>query len=284
MFHLTEIPKIAHFYWGNDTISFLRYLTVYSFKKFNPDWAIKVYYPKIKYQGEKTWYTREHSQKFTGTNYIDRLFRMNIEKIEIDFNNYGMENNMPETFKADFLRWYLLSNSGGLWSDFDIIYFRPMDRFYLNTPANRHLDTLICLHSNGFETYHSIGFLLSSVNNQYYQFVNSKSFGMLKKGDYQSIGSGILNYYFPDMALIQKRFPALNIGNISADVVYPISYTMVPHIFHTPYMNYLTECSIGLHWFAGHPEAGKFENLIDENTHVGYNNIISQLIRQVIWT
>jgi hypothetical protein len=282
--YLTKIPKIAHFYWGNDTISFFRYLTVYSFKKFNPDWVIKLYYPKIKYQGEKTWHTQEHSQKFTGTNYIDRLFSMGIEKIEIDFNNYGMDNYMPETFKADFLRWYLLSTSGGLWSDFDIIYFRPMDNFYLNSPANKHLDTLICLNSDSSGTYHSIGFLLGSVNNPYYRFVNSQTYGMLKKGDYQSIGSGILNHYFSNMLLIQQRFPALNVGNISADVVYPINFTMVPYIFHTPYMQYLTERSIGLHWFAGHPEAGKFENLIDENTHVGYNNIISQIIRQVIWT
>ena len=284
MWYLDKIPKIAHFYWGNDTISYTRYLTVVSFKKYNPDWCIRLYYPKIKYQGKKTWDTHEHSQKFSGTNYLARLFSMDIEKIEINFNNYGMDNYMPETFKADFLRWYLLSTCGGLWSDFDILYFRPIDNFYLNIPANKHLDTLICLHSNGTEVYHSIGFLLGSINNPYYRFVNSQTYGMLDKGNYQSIGSSILNHYFPKLLLVQQRFPALSFENINANVVYPINYTMVPYIFHTPYMHYLTEQSIGLHWFAGHPEASKFENIIDENTHPGYDNIISQLIRQVIWT
>ncbi|MGE5581481.1 MAG: hypothetical protein ACM3X9_02995 [Bacillota bacterium] len=284
MWHLARIPKVAHFYWGNDTISFLRYLSVYSFKKYNPDWHIRLYYPKIRYRGEKTWSSQEQTGKFSGPNYLERLFAMSIEKVEVDFSHHGMDNYMPETFKADFLRWYLLANVGGLWSDIDIIYFRPLDDFYLNNQTDRDLDTLICFHSDDTGVYHSIGFLLSSPNNPYYRFINSQSYGMLDKGNYQSIGSGILNHYFPEITLIQQRFPGLNLGNIGAEVVYPLNYTMVPYIFHTPYTFYLTEKSIGLHWFAGHPEAVIFENLIDENTHVGYNNIISQLVRQVIWS
>lgn len=283
MWRLESIPKIAHFYWGNDQLSFLRYLSVYSFAKFNPDWIINLYYPKIRYQGEKTWYTKEHSRKYTGVNYIDRLFEMDIAKIEVDFNSYGVDNEMPETFKADLLRWRLLATVGGLWSDCDIIYFRPMERIYLNDVDHSRLDTTVCLHGEGAAVdYHSIGFLLSSPNNPFFRFIADQCPETLNKGVYQSIGSAILNRHFPNLDMIKANFSGLNLANIASDVVYPINYARVPDIFHTASPDCLTERSIGLHWFGGHSEAGMFENLIDEETQIGYDNLIARIIRLVI--
>lgn len=281
MWYLDRIPKLAHFYWGNDTLSYLRYMAVFSFKKLNPDWKIKLYVPKYRYTGGKTWGTSEHSSPFCGLDYTGKLMALGLEKVEIDFSNFGIDNMIPETFKADFLRWYLLSTSGGLWSDFDIIYFQSLEAFYLNHPLYRALDTSICLQAESGGSYHSIGFLLSSVGNPYYRFISGQTYGMLDLGDYQSIGSRIPNLYFPSAIQIRDRFPGINLENISPDVVYPINYTMVPYIFHTPYMHYLTEQTIGLHWFAGHPESCKFENLLNDDSLVGYNNIISQVIRRV---
>lgn len=282
MWYLTNIPKIAHFYWGNDTISYLRYLTVYSFKKFNPDWEVRLYQPVIKYQGGKTWGSPEHSAKYNGLNYLANLLNLDVKKVEVDFTNYGMSNQMPESFKADFLRWYLLATVGGLWSDMDIIYYRPISELYLNHPSNQPLNTLVCMQENTFDNYHAIGFLLGSAANPYYKFINSKTYSMLNLGDYQSIGSKIPNYYFGTLPRIRERFPYLAVGNLSLDVVYPINYTMVPYIFNTPYIHYLKEITMGLHWFAGHPEALIFENLINHDSHLGYNNVVAQVVRMVI--
>ena len=66
MWQLQKIPKLAHFYWGNDTLSFLRYLSIYTFSKFNPDWRIQFYYPAQKYHGARTWGTPEHTGRFHG--------------------------------------------------------------------------------------------------------------------------------------------------------------------------------------------------------------------------
>jgi hypothetical protein len=280
MWHLSKIPKIAHFYWGNDTLSYLRFLTIYSFKKFNPDWEIRLYYPKVKYRGEKTWSTGEHSGKFTGLNYLDTLWSMKIPKIEVDFANYGLNNNMPESFKADFLRWRLLATMGGLWSDFDIIYFRPLDKLYLNTVRQQFLDTIVCLNEDINNNYHSIGFLLGSQNNRYYQFISSQTHSMLNPDAYQSIGSQIPNSHFSGMATLRTRFPELNVANLAMNVVYPLDYTMTPYLYHTGYLHYLAATSIGVHWFAGHPESGVFENLLNEHTIINYDNIISLVIRQ----
>ena len=71
---------------------------------------------------------------------MERLLAMEIEKIEVDLNELGVDNRMPESFKADFLRWRLLATAGGLWSDFDIIYFKPMESLYLNL-ENTHFSS-----------------------------------------------------------------------------------------------------------------------------------------------
>jgi hypothetical protein len=43
MWHLKEIEKTLHTYWGGDSMSYLRYLTLASFRKLNPDWKIFLY-------------------------------------------------------------------------------------------------------------------------------------------------------------------------------------------------------------------------------------------------
>ena len=52
--------------------------------------------------------------------------------IQVDFQIYNFNNDMPEVHKSDFLRLELLSTIGGLWSDMDIIYFKPMNSLYFN--------------------------------------------------------------------------------------------------------------------------------------------------------
>jgi len=57
---------------------------------------------------------------------------------------------------------------------------------------------------------------------------------------------------------------------------------MIYSIFYSNNLNYLTPNTLGLHWYAGHIEAGRFENLINEKNYSQFNNILSYLIAQVV--
>ncbi|MGD8401516.1 MAG: glycosyltransferase [Bacillota bacterium] len=280
MWHLVKIPKQAHFYWSDDRISFLRYMTLASFRKFNPGWRMCLYFPKYRYQGGRTWQTPEQEHVFSGPNYLDRLSRLNIERIEIDFENYGMSNQIPETFKADFWRWYLLGTVGGVWSDMDIIYFRPLEALYINNLKHGQTDMVICLHDA--EHFHSIGFLMSAARNEFFKFVNQEAQHCLDLTNYQSIGSAVLNRHFPNMAEVKMRFPGLKEVNISLETVYPLNGVYIPYIFHTGYLQYLTDKTIGLHWYAGHPAAGEFENILNEHNFFTYSSILTNVIGRAI--
>ncbi|MGD9154543.1 MAG: glycosyltransferase [Bacillota bacterium] len=282
MWHLHKIPKLVHFYWGNDSLSFLRYLSVRTFQKFNPDWRIRFYYPKEKYRGERTWSTPEHPVKYQGPNYLEQLFALNIEPVELDFADLEVDSQIPETFKSDFLRWYLLTHMGGLWSDLDILYFRSIDELYLNAPASHTVDAVICLDENGWYNYHTIGFLLAAPGSRYYQFTLKESYACIDLSDYQSIGSSLLRLSFPTLAAIRSRFPELRVENLSLDVVYPLNDTQTPLIYHTGDLRYLTSRTIGLHWYAGHEASAPFENCLSETSYMNYQNIIAKLIRMVL--
>lgn len=283
MWHLKKIPNTAHFYWGNDTISFLRYLTVASFTKFNPGWKIKLYYPKAKYQGEKTWYADVRYCNFRGNNYRDKLFGMkNIEKKEVDFGQLGFNHDIPENYKADFLRWKVLSIEGGLFSDMDIIYFRPIESLYFNKKINENINTVVCINEDNDPPFHSVGFLMSSPNNNFYKFLHQKSYAEPNLLEYQSMGPDLPNTFFRTPISIKNQFPDINLHNIKMEAVYPLRDGQLASIYQSNDLSRITYETIGLHWYAGHPNSTRWENIITENNYKKIDNVLCKTIGRVI--
>jgi len=106
---LSNIPKVMHFYWGKSNMSYLQYMTIISFNKFNSDWEIIIHEPKKRFD-EITWNTDEQKIKYEGKDYYEQLKQLSFVKFkEVDFNEIGFKEDVPDIFKSDYLRWYLLS-------------------------------------------------------------------------------------------------------------------------------------------------------------------------------
>ena len=79
-----KIPKTCFFYWGNTKLSFLNYLSLVSFKEFNPDWKLVLAKPTDNLVVEPP--TVHHSQGYVGEkDYIDQAADVIDEVIEMDF-------------------------------------------------------------------------------------------------------------------------------------------------------------------------------------------------------
>ena len=159
------IPKTLYLYWGG-SLSWLRFLTVYSFKKYNPDWEIKVYYP-VNYSDSITWNTNEQSDAYDGENWFHKLSEY-AELIPFDCEIIGMSNDLPEVHKSGLFRAWILSTHGGMYCDFDILFFKP-----LKIP--KHINVIQCYNPEG--KYFSDGFMGCDKGNE--KFV--KLFGEEKK-------------------------------------------------------------------------------------------------------
>jgi len=272
---LNKIPKIAHFYWGEEILPYARYLTIHTFAKQNPDWKINYYYPKSRYP-KQSWESFELKYDITKlTDYTTNLKSLNVELIEVDFSLYLLPNDISEVFKSDLLRWKLLSTVGGLWSDMDIIYFRPMNELLDNTQQNKYIDTAITINE---EYGHSIGFLMSSPNNTYFKHILLKTAEYYNPKQYQSLGTGILIPEVKDMKTIKSKFPELNVLNIDTNAVYAYNAMNIKLIYNSKSLEKFTKNSVGIHWYAGHPLAGDFVTKLTSENYDNFNNVIGCVI------
>ncbi len=264
-----NIPKIIHLYWGGGILYYLRYLTVKSFMRLNPDWEVRLYYPKYP-TTHISWWTEEQKHDIKCKDFINELMSLPITKIQVDFEDYGFNNNISEVHKSDFIRLVNLSTAGGLWSDMDIIYFRPMNSLYFNTIENKNIETFYCDHNYG----HSIGFLLSSQGNRFFNRLVGIAMKEFNPQLYQTMGAVIFKKYFSSAESINILTPAFN---MLMDVIYAHDASFIPEILYRNNPKF-TENSIGLHWYAGSSLWHKFI----EETNGGLINLPNTIIGNLI--
>ena len=230
---LKNIPKILFLYWGkNKPLSFLRYMTVLSFSKLNPDWKIIICYPdKICY--DEPWRSFEQkNNKYCGIDYFQYLdYIPNVQ-----FKKTRCNTNIPEVFKSDVIRSKLLSDNGGVWSDFDILFTKPITYLHLNIEANRDIDSVICKYKYAFA-----GFLMC------------KSGSILYKNLYETVSELKIMYYTSilDKGYLKVFNDVLEneiVANLDMSSVYPISWKETEELLNNIPQE---EHTIGIHWYAG---------------------------------
>jgi len=269
---MDKIPKIAHFYWGNKLLPFLRYMTLFSFRKLNPEWRMILYIPE-KLNLSTPWPSCEGKQEYSGKNYMECLQELNIEIYQISMESFGIEE-CPEVHKSDLLRLYVLSNTGGLWSDMDILFFKPMENL-----GQLNRSEYFCFHpffpdrTRRKFKFHSIGFLLSKGKGRFFPKLFSIAKKTINTQKYQSIGSPLYKQ------VVRMNDP--HVGNIPMKTVYPCHRP--ERIFTTSSQDFLKmidEETIGVHWYGGHPISGEHELLLQNLQEYSHNNIISYILNQ----
>lgn len=243
MWHL-KVPKIIHFYWGGSILPYVRFKTVESFIRLNPDWKVMFWYPTVS-SSHITWETKELDYKVSCKDYLPVLMDLPIIKNTIDFDQIGFYNEVPENFKSDFIRTYLLSSYGGVWSDMDIIYIKAIDKLEVNIKENKDKDSFVCISDYG----HSVGFLMSSEGSQFFHMMKCNIASEFKSNDYQCIGPKIYNKYCP--------FLLPSMVNIKMNAIYPHNATYVYEFFDGSKPHF-ADVTIGVHWYAGHPKWGQW--------------------------
>jgi len=267
MWFLKHIPKIVHFYWGGKKLPYLRYLTIKTFGQLNPEWTIKYYYPTHPTENE-SWESGEQKYNDNWDDYVNAIMSAHrIIKVPVDFSDMGIDNDLSEVHKSDFLRWTLLSSSGGLWSDMDILYYKPLKDITINNKRNEDKKSVVCISDYG----HSIGFLMSRSNNNDFRKLGQMATSHYLRHSYQCMGSLLFNKVFPDVASMD------NATNIPMHTVYPLNANQVKQVFGWGNMH-RQNGNIGIHWYAGSKEAGDFLN----KTNGGKENLPDCLLSQLI--
>jgi hypothetical protein len=269
MYWHLKVPKILHLYWGGGTMNYLRFMTIKTFMKYNPDWEIRLMLPTHP-TTNITW--NDPEQKYTAPckDYLNEALELPITKSYVDLTEFGFNEQTSEVHKSDFIRLLQLSTCGGVWADMDIIFFKPMSSLYLNLPRNRNIETFYCNHNYG----HSVGFLMASENNKFFKKVMEFAKSDYSPDRYQSMGATTYNKHFFTPELIELLGPSMN---MSMDVVYAHDATYFPELLTNKPPRFTNE-SIGVHWYGASP---LWKNFLVQ-TDGGLNNLPDTIIGNVI--
>lgn len=279
--HLADVPRKAHFYWGSENTSFLRYLSVASFQLFNPDWEIILYVPTHTYRGGPGWTTPEvyEGSAYHGRDYAQLLFALpGLRVREVDFSDYPEIEKAPETYKSDFFRWHILDQEGGLYGDTDIIYSHSIREAPFNVAANRAAQVGLCQHDEG----HIIGFYLSAPGNPFFRRIRKEARAAFSSSNYQAIGSKLLNRLYPSVKAVAASHPGMPFLNLPMELVYPLDHRKIERIHQNLDPATLPVGTIGLHWYGGAPISQRYNNLIDHEACGHFHTLLDKLAARVV--
>ena len=266
------IPKILTLYWGGN-LSYLRYLTVLSFKKNNPDWHINIFYPSSP-TSNITWNTGEQAGSYSGVNYFSYLKEF-ADLIPFSMESIGFSDQIPEVHKSGVLRVWALSEYGGVYSDMDILYIKPL-RF---TPGIN-----LIISYDEVNSSFSDGFIGCSIQGKSFfkdfldSFYNFKLTNINKDLGYQSMGLNLWNN------MVQKSNYPADVWNIPMSLIYYYNSFHVEELLvenSNALHELFPEDSIGCHWYGGHPATRYWENIITPENYK-FNNIISKLVQNIL--
>jgi hypothetical protein len=245
---LAKVPRVLHLYWGkNRPLSYARFLTAVSFVELNPDWDVRVHYPEEPVAAEP-WGTPEQKgpARYDGWDYFGNLAE--LRQVELVPSRIGA--GLPEVPRSDLLRWHLLAEQGGVWSDFDVLWTRPLSEVPIE--RGERAEALVCLHG-----WASVGFLASSgegFGREFHRRVFEEAVRGVDAREYQSAGRFAVERVLerligsPDGALV----------NLPYAVVYPVPPHQTARYYEKAPLVLGPE-TIGLHWFGGHPASVRAE-------------------------
>jgi hypothetical protein len=274
MWYLKNIPQVAHFYWGGGPLSYLRFLSVSSFKKQNPGWQVIVHMPAVSSSAPTTW-ANSIKQDF-----CDQLDRLDVIVVSHDFDSYGFTNQAHEVHKSDFLRWRLLNKQGGLWSDIDIFYTNPINNLKENTVENSEVNVALCPLKPPHK--HTVGFMLASKDNAFYQYISQLAATNYNKDVYQCMGSDLINGGFPTLESFGQQFPSNKFVFLDKKCVYTITSKTIELFYQSTNKKHNSSEIIGYHWFGGHPRSQEFENDLNPETVNKHKHFLARVIQENI--
>ena len=253
-------------------MSWLRYMTLYSFVKYNPDWEVVLYTSDSGDAQSYSWSTinQQDFVEYKGDNYIHK-----INDLGITLKEYNVKDNkgvdICPSQKSNFFKWNLLATTGGFYADMDILFLRSINDIYEKT---NEFDVGIC-----FTSYYSIGFMFSNGNNKFFSDVYNECFNKFEKRNYQGAGVHSLKRW-PKLIDVEKEYG--KIYNIPFNLLYQYNSHFISKIHEINSVYKLSLDNIGLHWYAGHPLSQNANNSLNENNYYKVNSLLSRTLKGIL--
>ncbi len=146
------IPKLAFTFWEGEQFTYLHYLTVVTFKKFNPDIEFIIYISDMEKNELIKWSSGEHNLIYTNTYNINNL--SNIDGVRVEKINVNKELNytgiLSPVWKSDIIRILKLYEHGGIYIDFDTLFVSKVPDYIFSSDFEMAFNTYYNVINNAF--------------------------------------------------------------------------------------------------------------------------------------
>jgi hypothetical protein len=256
---MDKIPKICHLYFGGSgPMAQLMVFTILSFHKYNPDWKINVYRTK---QVNEELGKNKFVSIYDGKDYfymIEELPYVNI--IKIDISDYRIKRDAHSIQGSDIFRMNILYREGGLYSDFDVIWLKPMSEFVnIDCIGNpRDFDTTVCYY-NLTDGHHSVSNIISRPRSLFLLSVMESQGRVRKPYGHMGFSTKLLNRKYPVLATITKTYP--KILALRYETFYPYSIFELEQLYYKDNLELINNKNVMcVHWFNGHEYSQDYIN------------------------
>ena len=267
-------------YWdGVHSMSWLQTITVQSFHKLNPDWEIFVYVPNQAYTGKDNYIT-----SYTGNDYFDVIKRLSFVTVKnIDVEDYGISLALHDILRSDILRYRVLHDVGGMWSDFDVIWIRPMSLLcgtkYIGAVDINEMGAHATLRYNDYG-HHNIGILLSVPGHDIYKLLLDECDRMQNKKrtklNHQEFGILLWGRLFPELHSVVDKYQ--DVVGLQYQAFAPYAIDDLDRLYKRTDLSVLNKNVIGMHWFNGHPLSKEYINQNDFERPCSMTEIIKTYV------
>lgn len=277
-----EIPKVMNFFWVGNTMSWMRYMTLFSFRTFHPDWDIVLHQMDSEHAGGKTWQSIEVQDVAATDTYSEKIKELDIEiRSWIPLEGQAL---LAPAHHCDLFQWSLLAEEGGFYADMDILWVArlPYEKI-------KHANAVFC-HTH---EYMAIGFVGAAPKEPLFRDILQSATDNHSADTYQSSGAEAiyrLAGMWPNWGTIvrvgpnsidalRKRYPAADIVVLADASIYPWYFREVGHIFDEEHDAPPGCC--GIHWFGGDELAQIWNNKLTHENYGDYTNTFTKYAAKV---
>jgi len=281
------------FFFSGTKLSWMRYMTMYSFRKMNPTWEIVFYHSNVSKDYTSDLFVN-NPQDFIGANsgkdYLSLLPALNIDI---------REPAWPEKYKnqvakldpvneADLYRLYQLSIDGGFYCDTDVLFFRSMDDLYSKVSGFDVLYHEYPANDDTGQWWMTVGFLACTPGSRFFLDLFELGITDLRTDNYQS--NGVLLFYrllknknFTRIGdKLKTLYPEIKFYNMPTDIIYYYDWLQIEKCWNNKFgIESFPRESIGYHWFGGHKASQKFNVLLNEENFHEHKNTFTKIAGQV---
>jgi len=251
-------------FWAGKYMSWLRYMTLHSARKYNPDAEIILLNAPEPCNRNKVWpsHNIQDSLYYEGPNYFE-----DIPSLGVEIREWVPPFKSEPAQQCDISQWSSMYEEGGLFIDMDIVFTGNLDYLF-----ERQEEVVLCYHD--FFSIGVTGGLKGCAFHKRLLDIAKKNFD---PHNYSTCGTASIYKLLGDEEPLNKM--TCSYYNIPQDHFYKYDWQNLNKIYEN---SESLEGVRGVHWYGGAPASKEWNNKLFPRTLKRYSNTLVAALREVL--